>query len=569
MDKTIQILLGSQKNINSVNADTYDKIELSNRVSELMEYDVNDNVNSTQVFDVEREANPIYSVYGRIEYLSLLNGLKNDVNNAPFNYTKLEDFFNPTYSNTSKNINNSFDFYLVRPAVSGYTKVTGGTSESGSVISYDFMIDEKFNNWVNASPTDYPFGWESSVGVGTYMEQTPNNQIKFVLGNNPFINMAVISKNIPEVYGDLILETNISLVSPSFNPATDIITIMLSRNGVLITSFPMLTTGLGHKRIEFNIPQNQGITRVAIVANGNNKSIYMDYFQLYKTGMTTSPLSTVPAGYIRYFQVIATPNDFEIYPAGYSNNVYGEQTYIFSFKRDYDVSQYFDNFNFPATELFLYAQYVRKTNGYGVAETMSATTWNTSGVMSKMVYPTTGLNIGDYVKTATGAKIGDFINYVKSEFLQTEISGQTVYITTGYRDKFSQPKNLVWKYNPFMPLRLRYLANELSAANTGSTSYDVVSSIPSYATRIDNNGNYIWREIVPQGYTEPLTGLGVDYPFLNKRRYLFSSIILSVMPDLTSANTLNAFREIWYSRYAVNLDVTPINDLDNIGKPCQ
>jgi len=64
--------------------------------------------------------------------------------------------------------------------------------------------------------------------------------------------------------------------------------------------------------------------------------------------------------YIRYFQVIATPDDFEIYPAGYSRNAYDEQIYAFSISKDFDVSQYFDNFGFPLTELFLFPCYIKK-----------------------------------------------------------------------------------------------------------------------------------------------------------------------------------------------------------------
>lgn len=405
MDKTIEILLGSQKNIHSVNADAFDKIELSNNVSEIMEYSINDAVNATEVFDAERDANPNYRIYGRIEYLSLLNGLKNDITNTTDNYKTIEDFFSPTYSSTAKSILNSFQFYLVKPANSGYTQIFNGSS------------------------------------------------------------------------------------------------------------------GTTH--------------------------------------------------YVRYFQVIATPSDFEIYPAGFSNNVYGEQAYAFSFKKDYDISQYFDNFGFPITELFLYAQYNLTKNAYNVYETMKYTkTWTSVGNdVDRYAFTTTTLNIGDYIKTATGSKIGDLIDYQKNEFTQTQVSGQTIYITTNYKINYTN-MYLVWKFNPFIPLRLRYLANELSYANTGSTSYDAVSSIPVYATKLDNDGNYVWREIVPQGYTEPLTGLGVDYPFLNKRRYLFASIILSISPDLNDYNTLIAFNKIYYSRYATNLKITPSDDLNNIGKPC-
>lgn len=400
MDKKLEILLGSQKNINSVNVDTYNKLELFNNVSELTEFDVNDVVNATEVFDAEREANPNYRIYGKIEYLSLLNGLKNDQINTVNNYKLLEDFFSPTYTSTSKNIINSFNFYLVKPAISGYTGINGSIS------------------------------------------------------------------------------------------------------------------------------------------------------------------------HVRYFQVVATPSDFEIYRAGFSNNVYGELSYAFNFKKDFDVSQYFDNFNFPVTELFLFAQYIPKNNGYGTPETLKYTKWSSSGVLTKETYAPTVLNIGDFIKTGTGAKIGDLIEYNKEEFFQTQLSGQTVYISTTYK-KSNTNEVLVWKFNPYIPLRLRYLSDDKNNANTGSTSYDVVNSIPDYATSLDNVGNVVWRDILPQGYVEPLTGVGVDYPFLNKRRYLFSTIVFSISPDLLDSNTLDAFTQIWYSRNATNLNMTPLTDLNNIGKPCQ
>ena len=381
MDKNIEILLGSKKNIKSVNVDTFEKVTLFNKSSEIMEYDVNSLVSATEVFDAEREANPIYRIYGKIEFMSLLNGLRND-------YNSLDDIFVPTVSN-SKNITNSFQFYLVVPTT-GYTNV-------------------------------------------------PNT--------------------------------------------TD---------------------------------------------------------------------------YIRYFKVIATPSDFELYPAGFSNNVFGEQGYGFTFNKDFDVSSYFDNFGFPITELFLYSQYV-PTSG----ELMQYTTWSAAGSPRKSDYAPRNLNIGDFVINLAGAKVGDKINYNKLNFSQTEVTGQTYYIRT------SAGSYIMWKYNPFTPFRLRYFNTELNMANTGNTSYEIVDSIPAYATKIDEDGNYIWREIQPQGQIDSLSGVGVDYPFLNKRRYLFSRVVLSIVPDLTDYNTLAVFSAIWFTPNATNLNIIPESDLKNIGKPCQ
>jgi hypothetical protein len=396
MDENIQILLNSTKNINAVNVDTYNKIELSNKRALLHEYEIKNVLSATEVFNIEREANAIYRIYGKIEYLSLLNGLKNS-------YSQLQDFFLPQASGNSKNLLNSFDFYLVK-AGTGYTHITG-------------------------------------------------------------------------------------------------------------------------------------ITAVSTIR------------------------------YIRYFEVIATPAEFELYPVGFANNVYGEQAYAFNFNIDFDVSDYFDNFGFPATELFLYAQY---KPAISPIESIYATTFSSAtGAASKLPFTPPALNIGDYVKTSLGVKIGDLIEYSDSQFYQAQLLEQTFYIHTPYLSGITHQR-LVWKYNPFIPFTLRYFSEEVYGANISGTSYEQTSSIPSYATEYSaGTGNYVWRTILEQGYFDPLTNIGVDYPFVNKKRYLFSNIVFDIMPDLNDVETLNAFEEIKFGTpLQINLEPA-VDDLNNIGKPCQ
>lgn len=391
----MKILLNSLKNVASVNVDSYEKIKLSNKLSLINEYDIRNILSATEIFNSEREASETYRIYGKIEYMSLLNGLK-------VNYSQFSDFFNPQLTNC-KNILNSFDFYLVKPASSGYTQILSG--------------------------------------------------------------------------GSTILWT-------------------------------------------------------------------------------------------RYFQVIAMPNQFEIFPAGFSNNVYGEQAYAFTFNKDFDVSPYLDQFGFPLTELFLYAQYKPTANGLGAPEILSGTVWSAAGVPSSFAFAPIALNIGDIVESFFGAKIGDLLEYSNIDFLQVQLMPQTFYIQTPYKDTNNNNKRLIWKYNPFISLRLRYFADELNQVNTGSTSYDQTIAIPYYATKIDNFGNFVWRDILSQGYTDPTTNLGVNYPFINKKRYLFSNFVLDITPDLNDADTLAAFAEVWYGRYATKITTVPITDISNIGKPC-
>jgi hypothetical protein len=387
MDENVQILLNSKKNVDSVDKDNYQKLELENKPGQIIEYDIRNALSATKIFDAEREANPNYRIYGRIEYLSLLNGLSNTYNSEGAFFIK------PTGVN-NKTIFNSFKFYLLKAASSGYTS-------GGSNIRY-----------------------------------------------------------------------------------------------------------------------------------------------------------------IRYFEVIATPSDFELYNAGYTNNVYGEQVYAFNFNKDFDITPYLDNFRFPATELYLYPQYQVGYNGNSpqIIEVMSGTTWNTSGVKSKVSFtsPLPTLNIGDRV-------YGDLIEYSKTLFLQNQITPQTYYISTGYKD--GTQKYLQWKYNPFIPFRLRYFNDSLMIANTGTTSYAEEISIPYYATPI-GSGNYVWRDIVPQGFIDPLNDQGVNYPFVNMRRYLFSSIILDIVPDLDDQNTFDVFTQIKFGQPTV-LNKSPLGDINNIGKPCR
>ena len=86
MDKKVEILLNSKKNIDSVDVDSFQKFDLNTNVGQIVEYDIRNVLSVTELFDIEREETPIYRIYGKIEYLSSLNRLKND-------YYLFEDFY--------------------------------------------------------------------------------------------------------------------------------------------------------------------------------------------------------------------------------------------------------------------------------------------------------------------------------------------------------------------------------------------------------------------------------------------------------------------------------------------
>lgn len=399
MDKKTDILFGPSKNINSVAVDTYDSVLLENKRNNILEYDVRNILSVTEVFEAERQGTEVYRIYGGIEYLSLLNGVKDQ-------YRLVSDFFTPYYcpegeTCTFRDIYDAFDFYLVRP-YTGYTR------------------------------------------AGTHSDP-----------NRP---------------------------------------------------------------------------------------------------------------YVRKFEVIATPDDFDMVDVGYSMNLFKNSKQSFSFTKDIDVAGMADEFGFPPTEIYLYAEYNPSTNGGGEPETMERRRWRShGGSATTIAFAPVPLSVGDVIQ-------GDKINYYRDTFLQTPYTPDgnaeyyvTTYVLTGTSTTWVP---LRWKYNPFIPLKLRYFAEEIRNANISGSSYEDSANIPYYATDL-GGGNYVWRNILPQGYIDPLTGDGVEYPFINKRRYLFDNIIVDIIPDLDDPVTADIFSEIKFGAPII-LNYNTLNeDIEDIGQPCQ
>ena len=294
--------------------------------------------------------------------------------------------------------------------------------------------------------------------------------------------------------------------------------------------------------------------------SADTKSVLTD-FKFYllapTTGYTALVTGSTGGTFQKDYEVISELKNFEIYKAGYSINVFGEQQYIWSFNKDYDVQGRYDGLTFPLTDLYLFAQYQPKDNGNGDPETMSGKTYDSVGNVTITALTITDLTTGDTVT-------GDVIEWNKQRYLQETITEQEYYIRTPYS---ADTEALIWRYSPIIPLQVRVFEDDLQRANISGTSYSDVTSIPYYATKLDDDGNYVWRNLQDKGFVDPLTNVGVSYPFVNKRHYVFNNIVLPVKPDLDDANTASVFNEILFAADTF-ISAQPNSDLDNIGKPC-
>ena len=148
--------------------------------------------------------------------------------------------------------------------------------------------------------------------------------------------------------------------------------------------------------------------------SADTKSVLTD-FKFYllapTTGYTALVTGSTGGTFQKDYEVISELKNFEIYKAGYSINVFGEQQYIWSFNKDYDVQGRYDGLTFPLTDLYLFAQYQPKDNGNGDPETMSGKTYDSVGNVTITALTITDLTTGDTVT-------GDVIEWNKQRYLQ-------------------------------------------------------------------------------------------------------------------------------------------------------
>lgn len=261
---------------------------------------------------------------------------------------------------------------------------------------------------------------------------------------------------------------------------------------------------------------------------------------------------------VKKYEVIATPSDIDIIDAGFSRNIFFEKKQIYMCSENIDLYDRTDAFGKPIMEVYLFFNY--KTSTSLSVETFEKKVFDSSStetIFTKTPYTYTTYDKGDIIES-------DLINYEKENFLEETINNQEYYITVQYLEG-STTKHLRFKYNPFIKIQLRNFGNENIMANVSATTVETI--IPPYAVKLDDNGNYLWREILDFGYVDPIDGIGNNFPFVNGTHYVHKNIILSMTPDMTHSNTNIVFSDIEFAGNQL-INTTPSNNLNNSGIIC-
>ena len=471
MDSKQDILLGNQKNIDSVNADNYTTVELTNNVSEINEFTVNDVVNSTEVFDAEREANQVYRIYGRIEWMSLLNGVA-------MGHNSLEDFFNPIYTGNSKNIINSFDFYLVAPS-SGetYSSMSGAKKRRNfEVIATPSQFEiykAGFSNNVYGEQV-YEFSFKTDFDVSEYYDKLGFPLTELFLYAQYIESSVIVEQMSRTTWSYSGVEDKVDLTTKDLNIGDTV----EHHQGSNIQDV------IEYREDEYYQAQVEPQTFYIRTRYNDSGPKWLEWsynpfipFRLrYLDGVvSTAPLPEIVENTSTFsVELIGAPATNFTATKSLKKSLTTSLRTINKWDEQYS-SNYYWNYN-TGTLLFFMS---------GTYEVNFQTEIRLTQLSDKYIAET-------YLEESTGYSWDEIPDTRRKYQISSPIQGV----------KFTKSFN----NNGGIRMKTRLIPNPEERK---------VFRIPDYAKMIEVDGKYVWRDILPQGYTDPITNLGVDYPFFN------------------------------------------------------
>lgn len=260
--------------------------------------------------------------------------------------------------------------------------------------------------------------------------------------------------------------------------------------------------------------------------------------------------------YIRKFEVLTEVKDYEVYKSGFETTIFTDQysnkTSLYHFNKDVDIAGLTDNLGRPLTELYTT---ITRRSSYGGSDSNSYRGWSNvtsffdhnknvvtiNGIEPSLILETLSFwQNNDNTSTGTiqypniGNKlIGDFVEFNRGELLEKKISDIVYrFRPTEVDPATTNPNNAIYTtnregyyYYPHNKIEIRKFSQSIQSETQKDDEV-----YPSYVIS-DNNGNFIWRNILNIGFIEPGNN-GIDYPFINGCHYLFNNYSIYIRKQL-------------------------------------
>lgn len=230
---------------------------------------------------------------------------------------------------------------------------------------------------------------------------------------------------------------------------------------------------------------------------------------------------------IRTFETLTDLNDYQIYHAGFSNNIFNDPQQLYHYELDINTSGYRDYLGRPLTEVYLTK--IKNTNYNALTPTMEPWTLLSVGLSTnqpnlnydiKAIYggspqrpSVSPPKIIGFVTESDTQFFGDIVDYNMGNLTERMlVSAQYRFNTQNREDNFYGEG---YYYNAHDKIQLLEFSSQVEQENLALPD----TNVPDYAVTVD--GVTIWRDILTPGFVDA-AGVGVDYPFLNGCTYIFT-----------------------------------------------
>lgn len=233
--------------------------------------------------------------------------------------------------------------------------------------------------------------------------------------------------------------------------------------------------------------------------------------------------------YQRRFSAITELNDYQLYNAGFSKNIYNDEIQLYHYNLDVNVKPYRDYLGRPISEIYLTK--IKYNNTNSTVSFMVPWTLLSVGLLTnkpnqnydvRAIYggsplrPLPPLPSPMYIETVdenTTDFFGDIMDYNVGSLTERVLVDAQYRFNTNNREDLEYGEG--YYYRAHDKIQLLEFSSQVEIENLTLPDVD----IPDYAVKV--NGFYQWKDLLTPGFIDGADN-GVDYPFLNGCTYIYT-----------------------------------------------
>lgn len=576
---SVKVVLGSERFKSAIDADILLNPILEQTKREILEGDRTSTLNMVNVFNDERQNSNTFRITVNINqiYENTLVGISN-YSEYKNNLYYVNNTYQSVLSGVFSGYPQSHEFNLIRYDIEN-THINFIT-KSATTYNWNYYLTYPFRNNINR-PLEFTDGnttltWIVNRGIVGFITNTQvngtsviqirsfvkhglsegefviieglNNQEQFIFNNTNIYEVYSIGNNEYDSQEYVFNIINIGYPVTLFNNGSLLFRRVLDKNN------PIETTS------KYYIREHRvliGLSGLTLTNNGYQENSFKNNRKYEFSALTPDSRSRISVrNETRSYNVT---NDDDLNIRGLVDNNGKPLTEI---SLSFIHKGYMGWFNLPNSpvnpqSLPIVTPPALKGGWYfNITNNMSNSWWNRNNINSNTDITTKWYQQGGYTFFYNNElNIGDVI---EGEFCEYNDHEQSERIISEYYHKIRFNENLFntltnpnespgYYYKVHHPIKVRSFSSYIETSEILNTddipSYleyntQLSTEIPSYAFYSNFTSKWIWRDIYEYGFIDA-DGVGVDYPYLNKTHYPFTSIIFKLIPDESNFKGFN------------------------------